>query len=106
MRAMGDLTQSFFLGVSHMGDSPREAEFIHAELQSPLSYAYFCPECGEVWARAVIPSRRFMVWTIPCSLHRGGVFSLLWDEPYNAALPRAVLINDFTTLLRSYDVSH
>ena len=63
----------------------------------PISYACFCPECAEVWARACIWNTQFMVYTIPCRKHNAPcclVPGSLWpigDPDFLAALPLEVL---------------
>jgi len=63
----------------------------------PLSYAYFCPTCGEVWARAVCENRPFFVWTVGCRKHQqynfliAGSLMLPLEPDFNAILPLDVL---------------
>lgn len=67
---------------------------------APLGYAFFCPQCGEVWAIAPIPERDFQVWTRPCRRHTyplslPGSLWLSWDEDFNDALPEGVVRREF-----------
>ena len=43
--------QHFYAEGAFLGSVVRPSVIVHGELQSPYSYAYFCPDCGEVWAR-------------------------------------------------------
>lgn len=77
----------------------------------PISYACFCPECAEVWARAVIWNTQFMVFTIPCRKHTYGGIRIpgsLWpvgDPDFLQALPREVLQRELLLHL-DYAESH
>jgi hypothetical protein len=46
--------QSIYIEGRFLGSFIRPAAIVHAERQQPYSYAYFCPECGEVWARCPV----------------------------------------------------
>lgn len=77
-----------------MGGFVRPAMIVHAERQPPRSYAYFCPHCGEVWARAEVAG--CTQWEIGggyCKEHAGpspytvpGSLLLAWELGYNASL--------------------
>jgi len=75
-------------------DTP--AEYRHGQLYPPSGYAWFCPQCGEVWARAAVEGRPFTVWTRRCIACPGlryefaGSIILDWEREFNEALPRAV----------------
>lgn len=90
--------QHFFIDSRFMGSVVRPAMIVHAERQPPYSVAYFCPHCGEVWARAVTTNGNGQVqkWEIGgghCRLHPGpspytvpGSLLLAWEPEYNALL--------------------
>jgi len=91
-------TQHYIVEGKPLGSSPRGPTLVHATLAAPDSYAYFCPICAEVWARAptISPSgkvSRFTVWTLACRKHHdterlsvSGSLLLPWDNTYNEAL--------------------
>lgn len=71
------------------------------------SYAWFCPVCGEVWARA-ITGGRFAVWTRPCSKHLDpllpslaipGSIWLAWDTDFTDSLSRELVSRELLLLL-------
>lgn len=99
----------FFLGSSLLGSSAIEMEGNKHGLR-PLSTAYFCPECGEVWARAMIPGQKWEVWHLHCEKHElpypfrvPGSMWIPWERTFNDALPRVVLEREFYLHLAVYD---
>lgn len=75
-------------------------EHIHAQPSRPFSIAYFCPYCGEIWARRVVVGGdpQWSLWHRPCSKHpheiSRGLSGSVWlgfhtDSDRN--LPKAVL---------------
>lgn len=97
--------QSVYVGSTFLGSFVRPAMLVHAERQPPRSYAYFCPACGEVWARCPVTrlhsadggsgGNRGSVqeWQIQggyCQLHPGpspytvaGSLLLSWEPEYS-----------------------
>jgi len=60
------------------------------------SYAWACPTCGEVWARAFLPGRPFFFFTHPCEEHEdllipslivSGSILLPGETSFNSSLP-------------------
>jgi len=47
-------TQTIVIGSETYGPIPRGLRRVREELQRPPSYAWCCPECGEIWARSII----------------------------------------------------
>ena len=43
--------QHIYVEGGYLGNIPRKKLFIHGELHEPQHYAYFCPSCGNLWAR-------------------------------------------------------
>jgi len=63
-----------------------------------LSLAYFCPHCGEVWARFIAPGRSWQVLTrncdrcgIPNTLTPAGSVLLPYDPYFYKAFPVDIL---------------
>lgn len=97
-------TISVFIGPEYYGSFP-----LDPGAQPGLGYrrhgvAYFCPDCGEVWARLVFMDSRRIVnpflpvraacpkhpdqWEVPGSLLAGGLDALLY------ALPERLLMRE------------
>lgn len=112
---MAKYTTSFFLGGAFLGQSPRDSAWYHEQAGPPLSLAYFCPQCGEVWGRAVVTRADgvqipFHVVTRECATHSpashifpGGTFGLSWDKDFTASLPDRVIAHDFARHLAIFD---
>jgi hypothetical protein len=91
--------QQYWVRGKYLGESARDYELVHGTLQPPESLAYFCPTCGEVWARVVVTGRPFSVWTMTCERHAEqyrsltvpGTLYMSWNKDHNEALPREVL---------------
>ena len=102
-------TQHFFVGNEYLGSSDRLPVFVHEQQQRPQSVAYFCPECGDVWARAVIEGVDYSPWSMSCSKHPrfrslvAGSLWMDWDKDYTKAFPRAVLERELQMHLAHYD---
>lgn len=74
----------------------RAARSVHGELHAPCSYAYCCPECGEIWARAVVLGQDFQFLHMNCEVHPSrwlpalcvpGSLLIPMDDPFNESLP-------------------
>lgn len=83
---------------------PRPPERIHEEWQAPRSYAWACPKCGDIWARAVVAMQPFMFFSHPCEAHSdalppsliiGGSLWLPLQNGFNQTLSRELLIREF-----------
>lgn len=94
-------TQHFIIEGRYLGACDRRITFAHAEAVPPLSFAYVCPVCGELWARAAIEGRQYMVWTLPCRKHPThrmavpGSILLTWEPELFDALPAEVVEWEF-----------
>jgi hypothetical protein len=66
-------TQTWVIEGESFGPFPISYERSHAELHRPFSIAWFCPFCGDIWARRIIAGEgKDSTWTlyhIPCSKH-------------------------------------
>jgi hypothetical protein len=90
-------TQHFIIEGKHLGTAERTPRFVHAEVHNPVGYAFFCPCCGDVWARCPVEDQPWTVWTKPCRKHSTsaldipGSLWLSWDKEFSLALPQEVL---------------
>lgn len=99
-------TQTWIIDGKMLAQSPGAPEHIRAELHPPLSLAFFCPQCGEVWARRIIsPGTRWNAITHECPKHRSprycepeGSIWMNYNKDYLEHLPLEVL--RYETLLR------
>jgi len=55
---------TYFLHSKFSGQSIIESRF------PPLSLAYFCPVCGDIWARVVVEGAGWAVEHAPCEKHK------------------------------------
>lgn len=112
-------TQYFIVEGKYLGQAPRKLVFIHAHLQAPNSYAFFCPICGEVWARCPIqrgdqgyqltePTTHWQILHVACRKHYMHAYSvpgglmLDWDREFSDALPKAALRWELSRHLELY----
>ena len=90
--------QSIHIEGRFLGSFVRPAAIVHAERQPPYSYAYFCTDCGEVWAKCPVTDSNGAVskWQIQggqCRKHPGpspfvvaGSLLLSWEPEYSSLL--------------------
>lgn len=100
-------TQHFIVEGKHLGETPRPAVKYGAMcVGAPQAYAFFCPLCGEVWARCPVVDfqgvvQPFQATTKECRKHPdflnlwttripGSIF-LSFDKEFTAALPEEAL---------------
>ena len=100
----------FFLGQQFMGTGAIEMLNHDPKHSPPLSVAYFCPVCGEVWARAVITGQAYEVWALLCEKHPleypyrvPGSLWLTWNATHNDSLTREMLTREVDLHLEHYD---
>ncbi len=96
-----------------MGTGQSPSVLVHNEVRAPLSYAWFCPKCGRIWAKAAVEGQEFMVMTQPCDLETADNYFIvpgsLWltlRPEYIQSLPREVLLREFQLHLNHYDRHH
>jgi hypothetical protein len=104
-------TQSFFVGDEFLGESPRGLQ--HRTNAYPLSIAFFCPSCGDIWARCPVegsPRSRWRVAFSACErcdridiLNLPGSLWLPLDTDFQNALPHAALLREFHLALKYLD---
>jgi len=90
--------QHFHVEGRFLGSVVRSHVIVHGERQPAYSYAYFCPDCGELWAKCPVTDENGFVnkWQIQgghCRLHPGpsqftvaGSLLLAWEPEYSALL--------------------
>lgn len=83
---------SYFLGSTYLGEVARVRW--KAEDPTSVSLVYFCPKCGEIWARAYdTQATDWMVVTRGCVKHPtwafepGGLLGLSWFKSQDLPLP-------------------
>lgn len=98
--------QTWIIAGNVISQAPCASEHIRAEVHPPYSLAFFCPKCGEVWARRVItPNTNWNAITHECPKHQsprsaepGGSVWINYNSDFINNLPREVL--RYETLLR------
>ena len=103
----------FFVGNEYLGEGQCRTVFIHGDLAPPLSFAFFCPLHGDIWARAVVADRPWQMFRKLCPKHEAtsyydvpGSIWLALEPEYLAAMPRSVLLREFTLHLNHYERYH
>ena len=104
------LVRQYWIGGRYIGAGPAERERIHEGLYVPRSYAYFCPSCGDVWARVIVldgeVSQKFFAWVAPCPKHEldgvgvSGSLLLPLNHTFNVSLPDEMIQWEFEQHLR------
>lgn len=61
--------QSISIGPRLYSTGPRPLLWAGRTIQPPHSYAWACPVCGKVWARASVPGTYYSFITHPCEAH-------------------------------------
>lgn len=101
----------YFLGTRLLGQSPLLPYWSDSN-PTPVSTAFFCPVCGELWGRVQVNTRHgWMAVTRHCSRHSGmvypgGLFIHPWRQAPRAVeeLPPEVLVRELSLWL-TYDES-
>ena len=90
--------QAFIVEWQYLGRAMRG--FVNAGFPHP--FAFFCPHCGDLWARCPVETPAhtkvlWLSWSRPCRKcppHSGeipGSLILPWEPEFNSALPEEVL---------------
>jgi predicted RNA-binding Zn-ribbon protein involved in translation (DUF1610 family) len=81
-----------FVGHSEIGEVR-----VREHLVEPESIAYFCPRCGDVWARIVVcdTSRLWGISNNLCPRHGLGTMWIGYEKEHMAAFPRELLEREF-----------
>jgi predicted RNA-binding Zn-ribbon protein involved in translation (DUF1610 family) len=78
------MNQTWFISGRTFGPYLAHPLYIKGELHPPRSYAYFCPVCGDVWARRIIsPDTRWLAWSFRCPKHP--------DAPFWHTVPGSII---------------
>ena len=107
-------TQQFFVGSKYYGSSTILCPPIreHGYSIPPTAYAYFCPDCGAIWARRVIADHHgtqepFFALVAHCEKHatRGMPGSLQHPlEPNQLKLwPEEMIRYEFAQAMKYYE---
>jgi len=99
-------TRHFHVEGKYLGSREEGLQYIHGELHQPQHYAYFCPECGDTWARLPVDGVTTPNWWRimggNCRKHPGpsrftvpGSLLLSWDEKFGENLPDGVIRWEF-----------
>ncbi len=99
-------SQTWIIQGKMLTPTPCTWEHMRTDLAPPRSLAFFCPHCGEVWARRIIsPETRWNVLTHECPKHPAPRYcepaGSIWinaNEDFVKNLPLEVL--KYETLLR------
>ena len=87
----------YFLGGARIAKGTQRPQWNeHADFPST---AYFCPTCGEIWARILVEGTSWNMLLIPCQAHGGGEFLPPWSASIDA-YPLEVLLHDFPLALK------
>ncbi|HWI68101.1 MAG TPA: hypothetical protein VNS88_06950 [Nitrospiraceae bacterium] len=94
-----------------MGTGMSPLVHCHGRMQEPYSFAWFCPVCAKVWAKATVQGQPYMVFTVPCDLETtvdnyfvvpGSIWLGLWPE-FLQSLSHEVLEREFSLHLAHYE---
>lgn len=89
------------------GDNPRQFILVHERYLPPLSVMFYCPKCGDVWAKCeVIADDKRQSWQSyarvcrKCPMHPmsdvpAGSMYFGWDKGFNEALPKELVEREF-----------
>lgn len=111
-------TFTYFLGTTPIAVVSFEHNY------NPWSRAFFCPKCGDIWARIHVANASWTVDNRYCAKHGNlpeavwdnysGMFRSIWaGKPYDQSpeinliqfLPHEVLIHDFLTASEKINVT-
>lgn len=89
-------TISWFIENQYLGKGEASPEMKWGKPVHPNHIAFYCPLCGEVWARMLINRLDCKWYFIPrnCKKH-GPPFLLRYDDPMNESAPINVWAREF-----------
>ena len=100
----------FFVGSAYMGSGQRDMLNHDPRHSPPLSVAFFCQRCGEVWARSALQDQAYECWSMLCEKHTveypfqvPGSTWMPWDRGHNESLSDEMLKREFIIHLAHYD---
>lgn len=107
--------QRFIVEGRYLGEGRRTFDKRGMVPSAPVSYAFFCPVCAEVWARCPVSLpdsekyQPFQVLTANCRKCRTnnvfkvpGELTCSWDHEFVEAFPQEVLQRELMLLLDLY----
>lgn len=102
---------SHYLRGQFLGDQIARAQ------EQPLSHAFFCSQCGDIWYRIAVGGQDWCVEPMPCDKHSEGRFNvppgsiaafadcrLANDASHIDYLPPAVIRREFELTLAFYEM--
>jgi hypothetical protein len=103
--------QTIFLGSAVFLTPPRKPLILEGTFMHPTGYAWFCPTCGDIWARAVVEGCSFQLIHMPCVLHPhpfptrepAGSLYIFWDQLFLDTLPLALLHRELLLHLNHFE---
>jgi hypothetical protein len=98
----GNYPQHFFVEGKYLGTAQRGLALHAGQYAPPVSFAFFCPHCADLWARCPVgdyngTDRDWMVWTMACRKHPSRTFSvagslyLAWEKSFSDSFPPELL---------------
>lgn len=90
-----------FLEGQCLGHKVRGLQRTHEQLHVPFSHHYFCPACGEVWAKVVVMDEKTKHCFLPKPCPQHGLGSLLcsWDDYLNLSLATKAILREIDLCL-------
>lgn len=93
-----------------MGFAPRTMPIVFGIECVPQSVAFFCNECGTLWAVASVPNSSYTLRQVLCEKHDHHhwrtISGSIWsddDRLYREALPPEVIKREFELMLKLYE---
>ena len=102
--------QHFIVEGKLLGTVTRKFIRYHAEIGPPRGEAFFCPECGRLWAQCPIEGEPCNVIARSCGRHESVslIFALpgsllqSWNPDFEAAFPKEALRRELSLLFKYY----
>lgn len=99
--------QHFIIEGRHLGTAMRRSESREDGARVPLSLAFFCRVCGDLWAKCPVEASpgkpsAWICYNVDCRKHQkpGGVavpgsLHLSWDDEFSSSFPLEVVRWEF-----------
>ena len=102
------MKRNFEIEGHRLGEGEAKKVFTHDVLGWRRSYAFLCPFCGRVWARASLPNQVFLAWHKSCGdcppYLPDDIPGSLWipgEAEFLASWPEAVWRRELSLLLNA-----
>lgn len=99
----------FFVKGNWLGTVELYDVQVHEELHPPGSEAYFCPTCGDVWARFPVIDKmtnktiKYLARAVHCEKDGGtGELYAPWNPDFTSSLPNDAVRYEFNQLIKHY----